>query len=73
MTTPAQEEAARLLERSAEELEVAARHCRTAAQHARDAEIPRCAAHALAARGHVSNAGVTLDEHARHHASRFRA
>ena len=72
MTTPAMEEAARLLERTAAELETTAAHCRTAAQHMRAGEVPRCAAHALAARGHLTRASDTLDEFARHHADRAR-
>ena len=64
------DEAAELYERAAAELEQAAAHCRTAAQHARDREVPRMAAHAWAARGHVLEAQAELDEQAREHARR---
>ncbi len=64
------EAAAALLERAAEELELAARHCRTAAGHMRDREVPRGAAHAWAAHGHVLRAGASLEEQARVHAQK---
>jgi hypothetical protein len=64
------EEAARLYESSAEELEQAARHCRTAALHFRDREIPRAAAHAWAAFGHLRRAQDALEAQARTHAQR---
>ena len=53
MSEQALEDAALIYEATAEELEQAARHCRTAAQHFRDREIPRAAAHAWAAFGHM--------------------
>lgn len=64
------EEAARLYEAAAEELEQAAKHCRTAARHFREREIPRGAAHAWAAYGHIRVAEESLDAQARTHASR---
>jgi len=62
--------AASLFERAAGELEQAARHCRTAAGHMRDGEVPRGAAHAWAAHGHVLRAGTLLEEQARVHAEK---
>lgn len=62
------EEAARLYDTAAEELELAAKHCRTAARHFRDEEVPRGAAHAWAAYGHIRTAEDALDEQARAHA-----
>jgi len=62
------EEAARLYDAAAEELEQAAKHCRTAARHFRDQEVPRGAAHAWAANGHIRAAEDSLDEQARAHA-----
>ena len=62
------EAAARLFEGAAEELELAARHCRTAAAHMREREVPRGAAHAWAAHGHLRAAGALLDDQARTHA-----
>jgi hypothetical protein len=64
------EEAARLYDAAAEELEQAARHCRTAARHFRDQEVPRGAAHAWAAYGHIRAAEDSLDEQARAHAGK---
>jgi hypothetical protein len=64
------EAAASLFERAAEELELAARHCRTAAAHMREREVPRGAAHAWAAHGHVLRAGTLLGEQARVHAEK---
>ena len=62
------EAAAALLEAAAVELDEAAKHCRTAARHFRDDEVPRAAAHAWAARGHVLDAQASLDDQAREHA-----
>jgi hypothetical protein len=62
------EAAARLFDGAAEELEQAASHCRTAASHLRSREVPRGAAHAWAAHGHVRAADALLDEQARMHA-----
>jgi hypothetical protein len=64
------EEAAALYEATAAELEEAARHCRTAAHHFRDREIPRAAAHAWAAFGHVRAAQDSLEAQARAHAAK---
>jgi hypothetical protein len=68
MSDRAWEAAALVYEATADELEQAARHCRTAAQHFRDREIPRAAAHAWAAFGHVRLAEDSLEEQARTHA-----
>lgn len=62
--------AARAYADAADELQRAAEHCRVAAQHYRDELIPRGAAHAWAAHGHVVSAQALLDEQARVHASR---
>ena len=62
--------AARLYEEAAHELEIAAQHCRTAAQHFRDQLVPRGAAHAWAAQGHIREAQERLDEQSREHARR---
>ena len=64
------EAAASLFERAAEELDLAARHCRTAAGHMRSREVPRGAAHAWAAHGHLLRAGSLLEEQARIHAEK---
>ena len=64
------DEAAELYDAAAEELDQAAKHCRTAARHFRDSEIPRGAAHAWAAFGHIRAAEESLDEQARIHASK---
>ena len=62
------EAGARLFDGAAEELEQAASHCRTAASHLRAREVPRGAAHAWAAHGHVRAADALLEEQARMHA-----
>jgi hypothetical protein len=67
------EEAARLYDAAAEELELAARPCRTAAGHFRDHEVPRGAAHAWAAYGHIRAAEESLDAQARTHARKSNA
>jgi hypothetical protein len=64
------EEAARLYESAADELERAAQHCRTAARHFREHEVPRAAAHAWAAFGHVLVAEDSLHLQARTHAEK---
>lgn len=64
------EAAAKLYEEAAKELDLAARHCEVAAQHFRDNVVPRGAAHAWAARGHLLEAERRLDEQAREHSSR---
>jgi hypothetical protein len=60
--------AARLFEEAADELQQALEHCRVAAQHLRDELVPRGAAHAWAARGHLLKAEKLLDAQAREHA-----
>ena len=70
MTDHPLEEAALLYDATADELERAAQHWRTAAQHFRTQEIPRAAAHAWAAFGHVRTAQDSLEAQAREHASR---
>jgi len=64
------EEAAKLYDTAAEELELAAKHCRTAAKHFRDKVVPRGAAHAWAAIGHIRAAEESLEAQARTHAAR---
>ena len=64
------EEAARLYESAADELDQAAQHGRTAARHFRDREVPRAAAHAWAAFGHVLVAEDSLHLQARTHAEK---
>jgi hypothetical protein len=66
------ESAARLYEEAAEELERAVHHCRVSAQHFRDREVPRGAAHAWAALGHVLEAQERLHAQAREHRLRSR-
>jgi hypothetical protein len=68
MSETALEDAALIYEAAAAELDQAARHCRTAAHHFRDREIPRVAAHAWAAFGHVRIAEASLEDQARAHA-----
>ena len=60
--------AAALYDEAAEQLDVAAQHCRTAAQHFRDGIVPRGAAHAWAAYGHLRQAQKRLDDQAIEHA-----
>ena len=62
--------AARLYEEAAAELDRAAGHCRISAEHFRNAEVPRGAAHAWAAFGHVREALDRLEQQARSHATR---
>jgi hypothetical protein len=64
------EEAAGLYDTAAEDLEQAAKHCRTAARHFREQEVPRGAAHAWAALGHIRAAEDSLDAQARTHAGK---
>jgi TPR repeat protein len=61
------EQAARLYDQAAEELDGAAAHCRRAAEHFRNGDVPRAAAHAWAAFGHVREAEQRLDDQARDH------
>jgi hypothetical protein len=65
-------EAARL-DWAASELEQAASHCRVAARHYRSAEVPRAAAHAWAAWGHLEVATDALRDGSVEHARRSRA
>ena len=64
------EAAAKLFDAAAEELERAVAHCRTAARHFRDGVVPRGAAHAWAAFGHVKAAEESLEAQARTHAEK---
>jgi len=66
------EETAKLYDEAARELHLAARHCEVAAQHFRAGQVPRGAAHAWSARGHLLDALDRLDEQAREHAGRSR-
>jgi len=52
----------------AAELEQALAHVRVAAEHFRNELVPRGAAHAWAAHGHLLTAGERLDAQAREHA-----
>jgi len=67
------EATARLYDEAAVEFERAAKHCRVAAGHFRGSEIPRGAAHAWAAYGHMLTARDSLDAQAREHAERSHA
>jgi hypothetical protein len=67
---PRYEQAAGLYDEAAQELELAAEHCRTTARHFRDGEVPRAAAHAWAATGHLREAQERLEAQAREHARR---
>ncbi len=62
--------AAALYDEAAQELEQAAAHCRRSAEHFRSREVPRGAAHAWAALGHVRVAEDRLDAQARQHAAK---
>ena len=64
------DEAARLYEDAAHELDRAAGHCRVSADHFRSGEVPRGAAHAWAAFGHVREALDRLEQQARDHSKR---
>jgi hypothetical protein len=66
------EATAKLYDEAAVELGRAARHCEVAARHFRDGVVPRGAAHAWAALGHIREAEAHLDEQAREHARRSR-
>jgi len=67
---PDLERAARLYEEAAAELDRAARHCEVSAKHFRNGVVPRGAAHAWAALGHIREAEAHLQEQARTHAKR---
>ena len=64
------EATAKVYDEAALELVRAARHCEVAAKHFRDGEVPRGAAHAWAARGHLLEAESRLDAQALEHAGR---
>jgi len=64
------EATSKLYDEASEELERAAAHCRTAATHFRNKEVPRGAAHAWAAQGHLLEAQERLSAQAREHAKR---
>ena len=64
------EATARLYDEAAAELERALGHCRAAAEHFRNRDVPRGAAHAWAAYGHVLNAESRFEEQAREHADK---
>ncbi len=65
-------QAAALFDEAAAELDQAAAHARVAAQHFRDGEVPRGAAHAWSARGHLLKAESALDRQAIEHSERSR-
>jgi len=67
------EATARLYDEAGDELERAVAHCRVAAEHFRGGEIPRGAAHAWAAYGHLLAAHAALDVQAREHRLRSHA
>ena len=62
--------AADRLEEIAAELDLAAQHCCVAAQHYRERDVPRAAAHAWAAQGHVHHGTTALFQLAEEHAAR---
>jgi len=70
VSTSSGEDVARTYEVVAEELDKAAAHCRTAAQNYRHGQVPRGAAHAWSAFGHVTEAVDVLKAEAREHAKR---
>jgi hypothetical protein len=61
------EAAARLFEETAAELDRASAHCRRAAEHFRGDQVPRAAAHAWAALGHLRKAEQGPEALARAH------
>jgi hypothetical protein len=66
----AQEAVAAAYDEIAAELEQALAHVRVAAQHYRDGVVPRGAAHAWSAHGHLLEAAERLEARAREHARR---
>ena len=64
------EEAEKLYDEAAKQLDLAARHCEVTAAHFRDENVPRAAAHAWAAFGHLREAERLLEEQAREHSRR---
>jgi hypothetical protein len=67
--TDSRDQAAERLDEIAAELEQAAAHCRVAATHYRERVVPRAAAHAWAAFGHVQRGNSALIEMAEEHAA----
>jgi hypothetical protein len=67
--TDSRDLAAERLDEIAAELERAAAHCRVAATQYRARVIPRAAAHAWAAFGHVQRGGRALTDLAEEHAA----
>jgi hypothetical protein len=63
-------EAAQLYDEVAKELDLAAQHCRVASSHFSNKEVPRGAAHAWAAYGHLMEAQDRMQHQAREHAKR---
>ena len=61
---------AQAFEKAASEFDLAAGHMRVAANHFRNREVPRAAAQASAARGHMLNARHILDDWFVVHASK---
>ena len=59
-----------LYDEVAKELDLAAQHCRTASTHFLNEEVPRGAAHAWAAYGHLVGAQERMRAQAREHAQR---
>ena len=70
MTTNKPTEWANVFDAIADELEKAVAHCKTAAGHYREENIPRGAAHAWSASGHVETARALLIEQSQDHAAR---
>jgi hypothetical protein len=69
MTIDRRDVAAERLDEIAAELEQAAAHCRVAATHYRARVVPRAAAHAWAAFGHLHHSTHALTELAEEHAA----
>jgi hypothetical protein len=61
------EKAAQLYDEVADELDLAVQHCRVASTHFRNKEVPRGAAHAWAAYGHLLEAQQRMYQQARAH------
>jgi hypothetical protein len=62
------EDVAEMLRSAAEALDRSAQHCRLAAEQVESGDIPRMAAHALAARGELIRGSDELDTAAQLHA-----
>jgi hypothetical protein len=65
--TDSLEAAARLFEEAAAELDRASAHCRRTAEQFRGREVPRAAAHAWVALGHLREAERAMEAQAREH------